>query len=188
MEGLAHHGRRPPPLLVIPPPPGEGGMDHVVGLELAWAASRAGHPTLRFNFRGVGASQGMPGDEAARCRDIEAALRVLAENAGTVAVAVAALGSSAVAALRVADAHPGLAGVALVSPGRFSPERLGRARHPLLVVVGSEEPGPRAALAAQLAELSATLVEVAGADAGFRQGLPEVGRAVAEWLDRLASP
>ena len=41
-------------------------MDHVVAAEVAWAAATAGHPTLRFNFRGVGASQGEQGDPAAR--------------------------------------------------------------------------------------------------------------------------
>ena len=35
-------------------------MDHVVGAELAYAVSHQGHPTLRFNYRGVGGSQGEP--------------------------------------------------------------------------------------------------------------------------------
>ena len=43
-------------------------MDHVVCAELAWAAARAGRPVLRFNFRGVGASQGSRGDAASRRR------------------------------------------------------------------------------------------------------------------------
>ena len=61
LEGVSHRGEKRPGLLVLPPPPLEGsGMDHVVGAELAYAVSHAGFPTLRFNYRGVGGSQGEP--------------------------------------------------------------------------------------------------------------------------------
>jgi alpha/beta superfamily hydrolase len=33
-------------------------METTLIAELAWAVTRAGHPTLRFNYRGVGASPG----------------------------------------------------------------------------------------------------------------------------------
>ncbi len=187
LEGLSHRGTRAPPLLIVPPPPGSGGMDTPVGSELAWAVTRAGHPTLRFNFRGVGASPGQPGPAAAQTEDIEAALRVLEESAGTVAPAVASLGGSAPCVLALAGAHPGLAGVALVSPALAEVEELARVRHPLLVVVGAEEPLRRAALAAAVAEAGGRLVVVPGADAHFQRNLPEVGRAVAQWLAGLAS-
>jgi alpha/beta superfamily hydrolase len=185
LEGLSHRGTRAPPLLIIPPPPGRGGMDHPVGAELAWAATRARHPTLRFNFHGVGASPGRPGTPASQQADIEAALRVLLENEGTVAVAVAALGGSAPLALQWARMHPGVAGLALVSPGGVEVEELARFGLPLLVVVAEAEPLPRAALAAAVAEGQGTLVVVPAADARFHRNLPDVGRAVASWLDGL---
>jgi uncharacterized protein len=185
LEGLSHRGTRSPPLLVVPPSPGSGGMDHPVGAELAWAVTRAGHPTLRFNFHGVGASPGRQGGREAQKRDVEAALHVLAENAGSAAVAVAALGGSAEVALDVARAHPGLAGLVLVSPGHLEVQELARVRQPLLVVVGAEEPLPRAALAAAVGEVSGTLVVVPGADARFHRNLSEVGRSVATWLAGL---
>ncbi|HZH75420.1 MAG TPA: alpha/beta hydrolase, partial [Archangium sp.] len=51
MEGVAHRGDERPPLLVLPPRPEDGGgMDHVIGAELAYAAASAGYPTLRFNY------------------------------------------------------------------------------------------------------------------------------------------
>ncbi|MGO8968392.1 MAG: alpha/beta hydrolase [Myxococcaceae bacterium] len=187
LEALSHRGTRAPPLLIVPPPPGSGGMDHPVGSELAWAVTRAGHPALRFNFRGVGASPGPPGPPEAEAEDIEAALRVLEESTGTVAPAVAALGGSATRVLALEQAHPGLAGVALVSPRLLEVEELARVRHPLLVVVGAEEPLPRAALAAAVAEAGGTLFLVPGADARFARNLPEVGRAVAQWLTALAA-
>jgi alpha/beta superfamily hydrolase len=185
LEGLSHRGTRAPPLLIVSPPPGEGGMDHVVGAELAWAATRAGHATLRFNFQGVGASQGPIGDGAARREDVEAALRLLQETAGVGVVAVAALGGSAETVLRLGSADPGLAGLALVSPGRIEVEDLARVHLPLLVVVGAEEVGPRAALARAVGEASGTLVVVPGADARFQRNLPAVGRSVAAWLTGL---
>ena len=64
-------------------------MDHVVLAEIAWATTMAGHPTLRFNFRGVGGSQGERSGEEECAQDAEAALHVLIENAGHTEVVVA---------------------------------------------------------------------------------------------------
>src|ERR1700694_3261670 len=89
LDGLSHRGDLQPPLLILPPPPNEGSMDHPVAAEVGWAAARAGFPTLRFNFRGVGGSQGVRGDENSRVQDAEAALRALEENAQRVTSVVA---------------------------------------------------------------------------------------------------
>jgi len=186
LEGLSHRGTLTPPLLIVPPPPGKGGMEQPVAAELAWAVTRAGHATLRFNFRGVGASAGQPGGQQAQAQDIEAAMRVLEENTRTAALALASLGGSAATVLGLGGMHPGLAGLALVSPQGVEVEELARVRHPLLVVVGEEEPLPRAALAAAVAEAGGRLVVVAGADARFLRNLPQVGRALAQWLPALA--
>jgi len=179
LEGLSHRGRRLPPLLIVPPPPHEGGMDHVLALELAWAASRAGHPTLRFNFRGVGASPGPKGEGASRGEDIEAALAQLAANSGTPSVALAALGASAPDVVRVAGAHPGVVGVVLANPGGLSAEVLAALRRPLLVVVDAGA-APSAAREPWLGGHSGAVVRATS--------LPEVGRAVALWLGGLATP
>ena len=160
-------------------------MDHPVAAELAWAVTRAGHATLRFNFSGVGASAGQPGGAEAQTEDVDAALRLLEENTGTVAVAVASLGGSAATVLTVAARHPALVGLALVSPASVQVEDFARLPKPLLVVVGAEEALPRAALAAAVGEAGGQLVVVPGADARFVRNLPEVGRAVARWLARL---
>jgi uncharacterized protein len=161
-------------------------MDHAVCAELAWAATRGGHPTLRFNFRGVGASPGASGGSASQVEDMEAALRLLEENTGTVAAAVASLGGSARPLLEFAETHLGLAGLALVSPSGIEVEELSRVRHSLLVVAGEKENVRRAALAASVAEASGTLVVVPDTDARFQRNLPEVGRSVARWLAGLS--
>jgi alpha/beta superfamily hydrolase len=180
LEGLWHRGRKAPPVLVLPPPPEAGSMDHVVCAELAWAAARAGRPVLRFNYRGVGASQGSRGDAGARVEDGAGALRLLRENTGAVDVAVAAVGGSAEAALALARQNPGIVALVLVSPPAGV---LGAAVGcPLLCILGEDEPG-RAGLVASAAEGGGRVEVVAGADARFQRNLPEVGRLALRWLE-----
>src|SRR5688572_18357855 len=124
LEGVSHRGTRQPPLLIIPPPPAEGGMDHVVAAEVAWAAAQSGRPTLRFNFRGVGASQGKQGDAKSRLVDIEAAMQVLEENAGGAGVAALAIGGSAQSAVQLVAKHRSITGLAMVTPRDFEPSEL----------------------------------------------------------------
>jgi uncharacterized protein len=179
LEGLWHRGDRRPPLLVLAPPPDAGSMDHVVCAELAWAAARAGHPVLRFNYRGVGASQGSRGDGAARLADAEAALRLLRENTGAFEVVVASVGASAETAARLVGEHPGIAAVALVSPpGRVLDRPPGV---PLLVILGEEEPDQAGRVAAAQ-ELGGQVEVLGGADSRFQRALPEVGRLAVRWL------
>jgi len=193
LEGLSHRGGASPPLLVLPPPAEEGGsMDHVVAAELAWAAATAGFPTLRFNFRGVGASQGPRGDLAGRAADARAALQLLGENAGTDAVVLASIGGSASLALELADSLPAVRGLALVSPSaiapeRFDPERLAGVARPLVVVVGELDGRlSRAALADAVTRAGGRLAVIEKADAAFTRSLPQVGKVVAHLLKRLA--
>jgi alpha/beta superfamily hydrolase len=184
LEGLWHRGRKGPPLLVLPPPPDAGSMDHVVCAELAWAAARADHPVLRFNFRGVGASQGTRGEEGSRLEDAAGALRLLRENAGTVDVAVAGVGGSAATVLALAREHPGIVAVALVSP---PPAALIAPGVPLLCIVGEEEPG-QAGLVAAVTEAGGRVEVVPGADSRFQRNLPEVGRLALRWLQGAGKP
>ncbi len=82
LEGLFHRGERAPAALILPPHPKLGGsMDSPVVAELAWALTRAGHPTLRLNYRGVGASQGAWEDGQHDVGDLRMALQLLAASA-----------------------------------------------------------------------------------------------------------
>src|SRR5262245_4957545 len=52
-------------VLLAPPHPLYGGsLESPVLSELAWAAAQAGCASLRFNWRGIGASAGAPSGEA----------------------------------------------------------------------------------------------------------------------------
>ncbi|MBE4753496.1 alpha/beta hydrolase [Corallococcus sp. ZKHCc1 1396] len=187
MEGTVHRGQRSPPLLILPPRPEEGGgMDHVLAAEVAFAAARAGFPTLRFNHRGVGASQGARGTGGALVEDAEAAMRVALENAGKSALAVAALHGGARVALALQERHPAVGGLCLVSPD-VDPLSLVRLSCPLLVIVGAQDTRlPRAALAAAVAEAGGDLEVIDDAGTTFYRNLPQVGRAAAAWLQRLS--
>ncbi|AFE04983.1 hypothetical protein COCOR_03028 [Corallococcus coralloides DSM 2259] len=187
MEGTVHRGQKSPPLLILPPRPEEGGgMDHVLAAEVAFAVARAGFPTLRFNHRGVGASQGVRGTGGALVEDAEAAMRVALENAGTTALAVASLHGGARVALALQERHPAVGGLCLVAPD-VDPLSLVRLSCPLLVIVGAEDTRvPRAALAAAVAEAGGDLEVIDDAGATFHRNLPQVGRAAAAWLQRLA--
>ena len=157
-------------------------MDHVAGAELAWACSQAGHSTLRFNFRGVGASQGLQGDTAACLDYIRAALKVLRETVAHERVAVAFLGASSQFVAPLSQADGNLAGFVCVCPDNALalPEGV-----PLLALVPEMERAVRDT--PWVRELSSTgVVElIAGADKTFQCGLPFVGRRAAAFLGRL---
>lgn len=161
-------------------------MDHPVLAEIAWAAARGGFPTLRFNFRGTGASQGIRGGDEERVADAEAALRVLEENTGVARVAVCSLGGSAPAIIELQRLHPGVGGLCFVSPAGVNSPDLSRIGVPLLAIVGEGDPSiAPAALAAAIGEAGGWMEIIRGADARFHSGLPEVGKSVVRWLAEL---
>jgi len=161
LEGLWHRGAKLPPLLILSPPWAEGGsMDHVLVAELAWASAQAGHASLRFNYRGVGASQGSRSGEWEQTEDVLAAMSLLQENTGAPQVALAALGGAFSTVRRVLEkAAPLVAGVVQLS--------------------ASDRPvGPPLS---NVPQLQVTV------DPEFRKGLPQAGRTVAEWLEQLSA-
>src|SRR3954469_11565845 len=65
LDALYHRGKREPPCAIASAHPALGGsMVAPVIAELAWALTRAGHATMRFNYRGVGASRGVSRHQA----------------------------------------------------------------------------------------------------------------------------
>jgi hypothetical protein len=95
------------------------------------------------------------------------------------AVALAAVGESAGAALALVGEHPGIVAVVLISP---PPGALPCGLEvPLLCIVGEDEPS-RAGLVAAVSEAGGRVEVVPGADARFQRNLPEVGRLAVRWL------
>jgi len=196
LEGLFHRGPHWPGVVIAPPTPQTGGsMESAVIAELAWAVTRAGHPTLRFNFRGVGGSAGRF-DEATLEQDLDAAESHLAVTLADLAVTTERPGASALAVglglcgygrgadlvLQRAAAHPDrYAAVVAVSPTGESAPDLGRFAGPCVVIVpqyvGRELGSVRSAVESAP---QGRWVSIPRADSGFRQGLVHVGRVAAE--------
>jgi uncharacterized protein len=179
MDAVSHRGTEQPIVLVLPPTPQEGGgMDHIVGAELAWAATQAGYPTLRFNYRGVGASQGPVSSGEALVEDALAAIEAARENVEGGRVLLATIGGSVHVALAAAKQQPeAVAGIFAVSPPESARSPLAAASIPLVVVVGE--------LDTRMPRTGLPVEAVSGADATFQRNLPEIGKSAVRFLGRI---
>jgi alpha/beta superfamily hydrolase len=173
--------------VVAPPHPLYGGsMENPVVCELAYACARAGLPSLRFNWRGVGASEGeATGEAEAADADAVAALEHMAETAPGPLVACG-YSFGALAMARAARAQPRVRRLVLVAP----PPPLAAAGllagfgGPVLALVGARDRlAPPEAVERLLAPArDARLVVLPEADHFFADGLAALGRAVREFL------
>ncbi|MGC3999632.1 MAG: alpha/beta hydrolase [Anaeromyxobacter sp.] len=175
LEGLYHRGAQLPALLVIPPPGPGGGMDEAAVAELAWAAARAGHPSLRFQLRGVGASTGSPAPERA-LEDAEAAHEHLAQTAGG-RIALAAVGGGWRLAFALSRAHPEIDRVVLLAPDVI-PDQAPATALALL----PERGGPPADAVAAALGARGRVELIEGADPALLAGLPAAGRKAVAFL------
>jgi alpha/beta superfamily hydrolase len=173
--------------VVAPPHPLFGGsMESPVLNEIAYACTKAGIASLRFNWRGVGASAGVPsGDAAGADLDYRAAVAHMAE---TVAGPIVACGYSfgAAAAARVAAGDPRIDRLILVAPppALLPSDAFAQLARPVLVLVGECDSLVEPALLSDLVEGAggAQLEVIPMADHFFGAGLADLGRLAADWL------
>jgi hypothetical protein len=184
--GDAPHGT--PVVLAGPHPRLGGSMDSPILAEIVWQLGRRRHPTLRFNWRGVGASTGALGD-APDPADLRAALdQALVGQGGLAAVCAVvgvSLGCAAAAAVGVSD--PRVERVVLVAPplGSVAWKALVASGTPATVLVGEDDVhAPPAGLRAEIAAAGVQIAvrTIAGATHTFLRGLTELGRLVTEAL------
>jgi alpha/beta superfamily hydrolase len=191
LDALYHRGTREPPCAIAAPHPAMGGsMLSPVVAELAWALTRAGHPTLRFDYRGVGASRGVSRHPAGSLRiaglqeEVQDLLTIgehLIATAGMPSACVVGYSFGAAVALEAAqDARIGR--LVLIAPPTqlYDFSALSGVRKPLLVVCAHDDSFcDRAVL--RLPEDS-RLEVIPHADHFFARGLTQLGKTVAGWL------
>jgi uncharacterized protein len=174
-------------IVAAPHPLMGGSMDSPVATELALAASDAGHATLRFNWRGVGASAGRPSGEAADAdADTRAALEFMQESvAGPILACGYSWGSLAV--FRTCLSAPRVKRLVLVAPppALLDRGRLEATKKSVLIVTGDADSYvPLDALREVVEGLpKVTLVVLPEVDHFFMTGLGALGRSVRGWLD-----
>jgi uncharacterized protein len=185
LEGLYHRGEKAPPMLIVPD---EHSMESPIIAELAWAVTRRGHPTLRFNYRGIGASSGSFGDETSALQDARDAAEHLRATTSQSMIAVLGIGFGATIAssLVLADENVELL-IAIAPDVDALPVALcSTSKEVVLVAAHGEDPAVKTELSRYAKRFShGRLALIPGADPTFIRGLVELGRVVA---DAVAPP
>ncbi len=100
-----------------PHPQYGGSMDNDLVLALTQALGTAGFATLRFDFRGVGASGGSYDDGRGEVNDVRAAAALVRDRLGVSRVALVGYSFGSVMALRAGCAEPdGVTGMVAIGP------------------------------------------------------------------------
>jgi alpha/beta superfamily hydrolase len=190
LDALYHRGTREPPCVIASPHPALGGsMTSPVIAELAWALTRAGHATMRFDYRGVGASRGQR-RSAGPLTDVSvevADVYLVADQllATTHAGSVCAVGYSfgAKVALEAAS-DPRISQLVLIAPPTSIADFSGLSRvgKRTLVVCGQQD------TYCDRSRLPAQPEVIPYADHFFHRGLTELGKLVAEFLRQGRPP
>lgn len=151
----------------------------------AQAANEAGLVTLRFNFRGVGASTGSYEEGVGEREDVTAAIDWLVEHYGGLPLVVGGFSFGSMVGLSVGvrdDRVAGLLGLGLPLRNlNYDFDFLGETAKPTLVVQGeNDEFGSGEDAAAVLGKLGdhITLVRIPGSDHYFANRLDELRAAV----------
>jgi hypothetical protein len=167
-------------------------MHNKVVYRAAKGALQAGLPTLRFNFRGVGRSQGEFADGIGEREDVRASLDYLATRFPQTPLSVMGFSFGAVVGLLAGAADPrvgALVGLG-VPAGSADLSSLHGVCRPKLIIQGTEDIfGPREEVEALFAALAEPkhLDWVEGADHFFTGKLDEVQSAVRSFLQRIVA-
>jgi len=156
----------------------------------------AGWAVLRFNFRGIGASEGEPSTGDAETEDAAGALDVVRKRFGGLPIAIAGWSFGAGVAVRVAVFDEALVGTVAIAPavetrqgiteGLPEPEGLSLPA-PLLIVCGANDevvsPQECRTWAARVA--NADYIELKGSNHFFWAHYEVLATTVTQWLDEL---
>ncbi|MQA98883.1 MAG: hypothetical protein GEU78_01090 [Actinobacteria bacterium] len=184
-------------LLLCHPHPQMGGtMNAPLLLALRDRLVAGGWGVLRFNYRGIGSSEGETGTGGPEEGDARGALRRLRQLCPGVPMAVAGWSFGAGVALRILPREPALEAVVAIAPSVRGKEGVTipvpaahevRATAPILVVCGErdEQVSPADARAWAESVPTARYVEVRGANHFFWGQYDRLGDTVASFLDEI---
>ena len=194
LEGaLSVPSAAPAGVVISHPHPLYGGdMDNPVVTAAVEACAAQGLATLRFNFRGVGASKGAWDEGRGEQDDVRSALALLRQRLPPNArLALAGYSFGASMSSRVAAGGPPPAGLALIAPplaapGWQPPAKL-QVDGPVLLIAGrNDHICPPEALAAFGRTLpGATVTILDGTDHFFLTALAPLETALSGWAGRL---
>ena len=181
LEGVWQAGRYRAAVIAPPHPEYGGSLENPVVNEIAYALYQEGYASLRFNWRGVGGSQGGVSDDWGAARDDYEAALTHVEQTIDAPVLGAGYSFGAVVALHVGLSDRRVRALLLVSPpvGMIRGLPLGELAKPLHAIVGANDNfAPADALSELLAPLpNARLDVIPGADHFFsRTGLAELSQ------------
>jgi uncharacterized protein len=166
-----------------------GDMENPVVVRVQEVCAALGLATLRFNFRGVGASGGVHGGGIAEQDDAAAALDALAKAMGSGVLAIAGYSFGSRIAALVGSRDNRIGGMALIAPPLAMSDFgfLEDRRVPTLAVAGTRDqycpPDDFARFTAARPWITAATIE--GADHFFFGKLFPLGEAVTAWARRL---
>ena len=183
-------GPNPPfAALVCHPHPLFGGtMHNKVVYQAAKALHDSGAPVLRFNFRGVGLSEGVHDKGLGERDDVRAAIDYLAKEFPQRPIVLAGFSFGAYVGLRVGcsdDRVQRLIGLGL-PVNNVHPDYLLECDKPKLLLQGGDDQyGSRQNIEALFAELPGPkrLVVIDGVDHFFAGKLPRVGEEIRSWVN-----
>lgn len=191
LDGIYLRGDELPPLVIASPHPRLGGsMTSPVVNELAYAAARAGRASLRLDYRGVGASEGVLSDDLRdAAADVRAGIDHVLETTRAETIAIAGYSFGAWVALLVAKEDPRIDRVMVVSPPRAALEVDGIPSYadvekPVIVVLGTEDELGSVAREQVLVAASRTarLHLLPGGNHALRAALVDLARLVPPFL------
>lgn len=190
LEGLYHRGTQAPVVIAPPHPMMGGSMEVTVLNELAYACFKQDFPSMRFNFRGVGASAGaVSADMDDAVEDMGYALEQLLETTDQPRAIIGGYSFGSIAAARLALGNARARAALLVAPpvARMDCGFMAQLEVKTLVVAAQmDEFGPPEKLQELFADADDVTIEVVPkADHFFQSGLAELGRIVREWLETL---
>ena len=188
----------PPPIAAVvchPHPLFGGTMHNKVVYQTAKTIHRFGVPVVRFNFRGVGLSEGSHDNGQGEVDDVVTALNFLADEYPGVPILVAGFSFGSWVGLRAGCADSRVAeliglGLPVADLKARSFSYLEGCEKPKLLVTGEfDQFGPPQVLRAMVNQfpihiLEQTQVTITGGDHFFTGHLPELDSTIAAWLKK----